>query len=822
MQTGFFQDHSIFILDQNTQHILDANDTAVEQYGYTKEQFREMNINDLGEKKNREEIISFSDEDFTGNVTSDKIWIHKTKSGDEFYVQFTTHLFNYKGRRAKIAVAHNVSGQIEQKERNPNKFPKIKSVKGAHTLAQIIWSYDKTVLQWSDKAEELFGWREDEVVGKEGFFERFVHEEEQEAAFEVIDNAFQNLQTSYQIDGRIVDKEGNIRVCEWNNSIVYDEEGKVVAVYSLVQDITDRKKAELLFESLTEESLVGIYLIQDGLFRYVNPRFCEIFGYSKEEIENKVGPGNLTLAEDRPVVKENIRKRIENEVDSIAYDFRGETKSGNTVHIEAYGSRIKYLGKPAIIGTLLDITRTKLAMKRYKASVESFENLFDSISDAIHIVDEESRFLKVNDAAVKLYGYDRKELIGQTPDMLVAPGKNDLPEAKRHFEAAIKGEPQKFNFWAKRKNGEVFPERVSVAPGHYFGKDVVILISRDESERFEVEQRVKQSEKQFWQLFRNAPLGIVMMDRAQDIRIVNPAFENMFGYENKELQGLDLDKLIVPSTDYAKATEISHSVYEGGVSAVRTKRKRKDGSLIDVLIYGVPVKLKETTIAIFGIYADITDRVEYEEEIENSLKEKEVMLAEIHHRVKNNLAVITGLLELQQYKTELEPAKNILRESQLRINSIALIHEKLYQNEDLSQVSIDVYVDELSEVISRSMQSETADVTLTVNADASFLTINQAIPCGLILNELITNAYKHAFTGREKGEITITLNNDGNIFHLKVEDNGSGIPNAIDIENPSSLGITLIQTLSKQLNGTFDFKNREGGMSFELRFEIDE
>ncbi len=818
MAKGFFSNHPIFILDQNTDDIIDVNNCAIETYGLSKQRLCDMNIKDLGVKKRRPELIPPKADD---DEAADKIWIHKKKSGDEFYVQFTTHLFNYNGRRALIAVVHDVSKQVKKREKNVDKFPKIRPLSGVQTLAEIIWSYDKTVLQWSEKAEDLFGWREDEVVGKEGFFERFVHEDEHKTAFDKIDNAFNNLKTSYQIDGRIVDKDGNIRMCEWNNSIAYDEEGNVVAVYSLVQDITERKKSEILFQALSEKSIVGVYLLQDNIFKYVNPRFCEIFSYARDEMENKLGPIHLTHSEDWPGLLKKIKPLLDGTKEENEHSFRAVTKGKKIVHVVAYGRRIDFFGKPAVIGTLLDNTQTKLATQRFKTSVESFENLFDSISDAVHIMDEDGRFLKVNNAAVALYGYDRKELIGQTPEIVLAPGKNDLDEADKYFRKAMSGEPQEFSLWAKRKNGEVFPKQVSAAPGHYLDKDVIILISRDESERFETERRVKQSEKQFWQLFKNAPLGIVMMDRTQDIRIANPAFEHMFGYENQELKGLDLDRLIVPEEDYLKAAEISKSVYAGGISAVRTKRKRKDGSIIDVLIYGVPVKLKEEIIAIFGIYVDISDRMKDQERIEKSLKEKEVMLAEIHHRVKNNLAVITGLLELQQYKTELKPAKHILRESQLRINSIALIHEKLYQNEDLSQVSIDVYIKELIEIIAQSMQSEDEDISLKLKADSTFLTINQAIPCGLILNELVTNAYKHAFTGKEKGTITIILNSEGKEFHLEFEDDGNGIPDTVDFENPESLGMTLIQTLSKQLNGEFNFENKGIGTRFWLKFEIE-
>lgn len=814
---SFFSTHFLFVLDHKTLDILDANEPAVEFYGFTRDEFRNMNMHDLGEKRNHSSLIANN----RNATVQGKIWVQKKKSGETVYVQFTAQMFNYKGRVAKLATAHDVTQLIEQQEKNPSAFPQVQLSHGNQPLAEIIWDNKKKVQKWSDKAEELFGWTPAEASGHPNFFERFIYTEELDRAYEVFNENVSAGNRSYSIEGRVCTKKGEVRTCEWHNTLVYDQTGKLVSIYSLVQDISKRKESEYLFKALSEESLVGVYLIQDGFFKYVNPRFAEIFGISKEDIEHNIGPLDLTHPEDRDLVAENLNARMEGSETSLQYDFRCLTSDKETIHVKVFGTRIQYLGKWAIAGTLLDITHSKLAFERYQASVESFEDLFDSISDAIYIQDRDGAFIKVNQAAVNLNGYKRDFLIGNTPEILAAPGKVDLEETQAYFEKALNGTSQKFEQWGQRKNGEVFPEEVILNPGTYFGEDVVIAISRDISERYEIEGKIEATEERFKQLFQNSPFAIAMMNSHQEIQMVNKAFEDIFGYKEEEVLRLDIDRLIIPEYLEKSALELTKSNFNGEIFSVTTTRKRKDGSLVEVLVSGVPITINNKLNAFFGIYVDITERKEAEEKIKKSLREKEVLLAEIHHRVKNNLAVITGLLELQQYNTDSDEAKNILKESQLRINSIALIHEKLYQNENLSEISIDVYLKELIDIIIASIRTEETEVSISIESEPIHLTVSQAIPCGLILNELITNSYKHAFIGKKSGKINISLKRTGDRLTLFFNDNGVGMPGELDFENPTSLGLTLIQTLARQLQGDCSFNESGDGMKFKLSFTLD-
>jgi PAS domain S-box-containing protein len=317
----------------------------------------------------------------------------------------------------------------------------------------------------------------------------------------------------------------------------------------------------------------------------------------------------------------------------------------------------------------------------------------------------------------------------------------------------------------------------------------------------------------FSNLFHSSPIGIAQLDHHHEIVNVNHSFEEIFGYSEKEVKGLELDKLIVPCDEYKDALELSNSeiakVYTG-------KRRTKSGNTVDVIVCAVPVIVDERLISTYGIYVDITERKKAEEKLKSNLREKEVLLAEIHHRVKNNLAVITSILELQSMNTENVEAQNVLLDSQMRVRSIALVHELLYKSDDFSKVNIPNYLKDLARVISNSLERKSVSVEIDFNLDQVELKITQAIPCGLILNEVLTNSYKHAFTGRAEGKILVSFKNADTGMIYKITDDGIGLPKPKENEK-ASLGMTLVKTLGKQLNAETTISS-ENGTSFEFRF----
>ena len=213
---------------------------------------------------------------------------------------------------------------------------------------------------------------------------------------------------------------------------------------------------------------------------------------------------------------------------------------------------------------------------------------------------------------------------------------------------------------------------------------------------------------------------------------------------------------------------------------------------------------------------------EQTEDLQKALEEKEVLVKEIHHRVKNNLAVISGLFELQVDYSDDEFATKILRESQRRIQSISMIHEKLYQNERLAEIDFSKYIKELVDVITYSNSKTDNNIDVEISTGNVKLGVNQGIPCGLIINELISNAYEHAFEGREEGKVWITFEElEETKIKLSVKDNGIGLPADFEEkqQESQSLGMVLVETLARQLSGDMEIRNLAQGVEFIIEFE---
>lgn len=255
------------------------------------------------------------------------------------------------------------------------------------------------------------------------------------------------------------------------------------------------------------------------------------------------------------------------------------------------------------------------------------------------------------------------------------------------------------------------------------------------------------------------------------------------------------------------------------MAAVALRRKKAEETLRqakDELEIRVQERTAELARANLALQAEVAERKRAEKQLRLSLKEKEVLLKEIHHRVKNNLQIISSLLNLQSGYVQDPQTLEIFRDSESRVRSMALIHEKLYRSRNLAQIDLGEYIRELAAYLSRSQNASGRGISLSVQADQVFLDVEAAVPCGLILNELISNALKHAFPGGRPGQVSIKLNAacDGRLT-LVVADNGRGFPPGLDFQATESLGLQLVNILVSQLNGAIEL-NSECGTEFRI------
>jgi PAS domain S-box-containing protein len=326
---------------------------------------------------------------------------------------------------------------------------------------------------------------------------------------------------------------------------------------------------------------------------------------------------------------------------------------------------------------------------------------------------------------------------------------------------------------------------------------------------------------------RNMAEGICLV-RADNGIIVyaNPKFEQMFGYDSGELNGQHISIV-----NYASETMTAEEVNQAIRSAVLQKGEetyevhniKKDGTPFWCSATTSVLDHPEYGRVLVAVQQDISDRKQAQHHLEASLKEKEVLLKEIHHRVKNNLGIVSSLLTMQARRTQDIQSKTILLDSQNRIASIALVHEKLYSSKDFANIDFTQYIRELTVYLFDSYNINLGQIKLTIQVDPVHLDIGTAIPCGLIINELVSNALKYAFPGDRSGEVQVLFRQSEPLqdtahsptFTLTVRDDGIGLPHDFNPKQSKTLGMTLVQGLVQQLEGTFEINNQHGT---EFRF----
>ncbi len=299
----------------------------------------------------------------------------------------------------------------------------------------------------------------------------------------------------------------------------------------------------------------------------------------------------------------------------------------------------------------------------------------------------------------------------------------------------------------------------------------------------------------------------------------NHGAHSIYGYSKEEVFGKSISILIPPNHIDNLSWIMEELIKDKPIISYETVRKKKNGTNIDVSLTISPIKdLDGNIIGASTIARDITQNKRANKLIKSSLEEKEILLKEIHHRVKNNLMIISSLLNLQSSYLKDKASKDIFLESQNRAKSMALIHERLYQSTDLKKIDFGDYVQKLSNNLYNTYVLDTSLIKLNIDVDEVMLDIDQSIPLGLIVNELVTNSLKHAFPQGESGEINIKFHTKDDKYMLEVNDNGMGFPPNIDYKNSQSLGLRLVTSLTEQINGKIEFKNI-AGTSFKIIFK---
>ena len=573
------------------------------------------------------------------------------------------------------------------------------------------------------------------------------------------------------------------------------------------------RKSEERFRRVVESAPSAMVMIDPaGRIEMVNAQSEQLFGYPRAEMLGQ--PIEMLVPErfraHHPDLRLSFFSRPAARPMGAGRDLYGLKKDGSEFPIEIGLNPIETDEGHMVLSAIVDISGRKKLEDRFRQVVESAPSAMVMISSV-------GRIAMVNAQAEQLFGYPRDEMLGQPIEMLVPERyRANHPGLRMGFFAKPLSRPMGAgrDLYGLKRDGSEFPIEIGLNPIETDEGNMVLSAIVDISGRKKLEDR-------FRQVVESAPSAMVMIGPLGRIAMVNAQSERLFGYGREDMLGQPIE-MLVPVRYRANHPGLRMGFFAKPLSRPMGAGRdlyglKKDGSEFPIEIGLNPIETDEGNMVLSAI-VDISDRKQKEDRIEAALKEKNILLGEIHHRVKNNLQVVNSLLDLQIDRIQDDMVRDILRESQNRIKSMALIHQSLYESKDFGQVDFSTFLDSVAPTLISSYGVDAERISLDINAVEVQLPINAAVPCGLVTNELISNALKHGFPAGRRGEIKIDLSreSEGHAV-LSISDNGQGIPEDLDLAKTDTLGMQLVHLLTDQLNGELTI-HRANPTAFVLRF----
>lgn len=476
-----------------------------------------------------------------------------------------------------------------------------------------------------------------------------------------------------------------------------------------------------------------------------------------------------------------------------------------------------------------DITDLKLAEQELRESEERYRDILEFATDLIFLVGADGKLVYANPSFFKTLGYDVSTLETLRLDEIMP--ELDIDSGTEWMES-LEGARGEWVFRSVNGTSMLMLGGASVRydqAGNRTGLRGIFLDITD-IRRHERSARIQSAKLQ--SIFNSTRyLLMLTMDKTHQITTINSNFKEVF---DKEF-GVEVDLgvqfselfLSIKNNDlYQGQLSLIRNAFQGRAQQFEIALENREGRVRWFILFINPVASDEATEEVSCIAYDITERKEIDQQIRSALKEKEILLQEVHHRVKNNLQVISSMLNLQRRFVSDPLLLQVLDESTNRISTMSYIHESLYQNTDFSSISFAEYLKRLTSNLMSSYAQQSASVELKANMSSIHLNLEQAIPCGLIVNELVSNSMKYAFQGLSHGTLTLRVEEAGDFVEIEVSDDGVGLPPDFNFDTNDSLGVYLIQALTEQIQAELVVRsssmsapyNIPSGTSFMIKF----
>ena len=695
------------------------------------------------------------------------------------------------------------------------------------------WNLQTGKVTLSRNHEQMFGISMDTYEETNDNFLEIIHPEDRTRVC-LSDQYAIDTGKMCNVEFRVIWPDGSIRWLEGKGQAYYDKIGNPIRLTGVNLDITERKQAQLALNAQHQflqtviDTNPNLIFVKDIHGRYVmaNQAYANFYEVS---IEQLLGKTDFTFNpiffkaqeftfQDQEVFTSSEQKFIPEET---CYTQTGEMRWFQTIKRPLFDEAGQVY---QILGVSTDITEHKQIEEQLRQSETQLRLALDAARMGHWERNLQTGKITFSTQLEQLYGFARNTYDGTYETYLARLHPEDRERVHQATQYSINlGADRDLEFriiwpdgtvhWIETKGRVIYNEA---------GTPLLLSgISLDISDRKFAEAQLHRSEMQLHCALEAARMGFWEWNIQTNSSVWSNNLEQLYGLAPNTYNGTSEGflKLVHPEDQDLIQQAVENCFATGNDYNVEFRVVWADGSIRWIegkgqVFYdeaGKPVHMT-------GIDMDISERKRAEREIKESLQEKEVLLQEIHHRVKNNLQVISSLLDLQSQRFTDQAALEIFQESQNRIKLMALVHETLYKYKDFVRINFSEYTKTLTDYLFRAYKGTLSDINLELNLEEVYLKLDKAIPCGLIISELISNSLKYAFPDQAKGTIYLSLSFDeNNYFHLRVKDNGVGFPHNWESGKVKSLGLQLVKVLTNQLDGTLELDHQDG-TEFRISF----
>ena len=698
----------------------------------------------------------------------------------------------------------------------------------------ILVSVDGIIIDVNEAAQKITGLKYRDLLGNHFNNIGIFPEEEITLHVKKLSQIFKgNIIKPYE--SRFFDINGELHYVETDTKPLV-KNGEIIAFQVISHDITERKKnegairkSEAYYRTIFENTGTATLIMgDDAVISLVNTEFEKLSGYSKEETENKKSWLDLVAKDNKERVKfyHNLRS-VSPDKTPNNYETRLVDKEGHIKDIYVNIALIPYSTNRLV--SFLDITSKKKSKIELQESKTKIKIAMDMSQLVYWEYDVKSDMFTFDDQFYGLYGTNIKKegktqmSSGEYAEKFIPSEESSIVGSEVH--KAIKTSDPNYLGQVEHTIIKSDGEKRFITVRYWIVKDnqgntvKVCGVNQDITVRKNVEIAVKESEKKYRDLAELLPQPVFESDLNGNITFINRIGLPIFGYNEEDMgNGMNILQFIAPE-DRERAMDNNQRILNGEQlkdgEFIATK---KDGTFFPIIVHCNPIIHENIITGLRGVVVDITELKNAENKIKASLKDKEVLLKEVHHRVKNNMQIISSLLNLQIQYVDDKEAVNVLMESQNRVKSMAMIHEKLYLSKDLTQINFVDYIESLVSNLFYSYNINNTHIKPLLEIDQISLNMETAIPCGLIISELVSNSLKYAFPNEKQGEINVSLKSEDNYYKLTVSDNGIGLPEELDLDNAKTLGLKLVHILTGQIDGEITI-NKKYGTEFNITFK---